>query len=183
LRAGRKLWWFYLIALAVFLADQVSKKWIEQNLGPGDKIEVLGNFFVITFIKNPGAAFGILKEQTVFFLIVTVIVVSGIVWYMHRAYRTSGPLPPVGLALILGGAIGNFVDRAIYGEVVDFLQFTFGTWVFPIFNLADTGITVGVCLLLLDAVLAFARKDDRKDGDKTEEERDRQGEERPQFDG
>jgi len=178
LRAGRKLWWFYLIALVVFLVDQTSKKWIE-HLGPGDPIEVLGDFFVITFIKNPGAAFGILKEQTVFFLIVTVVVVSGIVWYMHRVYRTSGPLPPVGLALILGGAIGNFVDRVIYGEVVDFLQFTFGTWVFPIFNLADTGITVGVCLLLLDAVLPFARKDGRKDGDETGREKERQGEERP----
>ena len=183
MRAGRKLWWFYLIALIVFLVDQVSKKWIERNLGPGDRIEVLGDFFVITFIKNPGAAFGILKEQTVFFLIVTIVVVAGIIWYMHRTHRTSGPLPPLGLALILGGAIGNFVDRAIYGEVVDFLQFTFGTWVFPIFNLADTGITVGVGLLLLDALLAFARKDDRKGRDEAGREGDRPGEEHPQFDG
>lgn len=175
--------WYYLIALVVFGIDQISKKWIERNLDWGDRIEVLGDFFVLTFIRNPGAAFGILKEQTVFFLIVTIVVVFGIIWYLHRSQRTSGPLLSTALALILGGAIGNFVDRALYGEVVDFLQFTFGRYVFPIFNLADTAIVTGVGLVILDAVLAM-RRDSRTDRDREagpEERPDR--EERPQLDG
>ncbi len=176
--------WFYLIALVAFATDQIAKKWIERTLNPGDRVEVLGDFFVLTLIRNSGAAFGILQRQTVFFLTITVIVVAGIVWYLHRSYRSSGFMLPTGLALILGGAVGNFVDRALYGEVVDFLQFTFGKYVFPIFNLADTAIVTGVGLVLLDALLAMRREsgEEQVHGE-TGREDGPDREERPQLDG
>ncbi|MFB9325402.1 signal peptidase II [Paenibacillus aurantiacus] len=146
--------YYYWIALFVFVIDYVSKKVIESKLELHEIIPVIGDFFVVTSIRNRGAAFGILQEQRFFFIAITLIVVGAIVWYIHRN-RNGRPLLLVGLGLVLGGAVGNFLDRAIYGEVVDFLQFTFGSYVFPIFNLADTGICVGVGLILLDSFLSM----------------------------
>src|SRR5690606_5289854 len=120
------LWVYYAVAIVVFLLDYVTKKLIETHLELYERIEVLGNFFILTSIRNRGAAFGILQEQRLFFLIITLIVVAGIVWYFWKSYRTGSRLLLVALAMILGGAIGNFLDRALYGEVVDFLQFNFG---------------------------------------------------------
>jgi signal peptidase II len=171
-------YYFYWIALIVLVLDQISKKIIDAQLEIGERIKVLGDFFVITSIRNTGAAFSILQEQTVFFILITLAVVVGIVWYIHRNRNSGKVLMLFALGLILGGALGNFLDRALYGEVVDFLQFTFGSYVFPIFNIADTGITCGVILILLDTLLdmkkgeADASRDGakRKDGQQHDSE-------------
>jgi signal peptidase II len=147
------LWTYFGIALIVFLLDYVSKKMIERTMNIGDRIEVIDSFFYITSIRNRGAAFGILQEKRMFFLIITVIVVAGIVWYLIRSRKDGSRLLLSSLGMILGGAVGNFIDRALYGEVVDFLQFNFGSYTFPVFNLADTGICVGVALVILDSLL------------------------------
>ncbi|MFC4103893.1 signal peptidase II [Paenibacillus xanthanilyticus] len=152
--SGVLRFYYYWIALFVFVIDYVTKKVIENKLELHEIIPVIGDFFVITSIRNRGAAFGILQEQRFFFIAITLVVVSAIVWYIHRN-RNGRPLLLVGLGLVLGGAVGNFLDRALYGEVVDFLQFTFGSYVFPIFNIADTGICVGVGLILLDSFLSM----------------------------
>ena len=157
------LWVYYAVAIVVFLLDYVTKKLIETHLELYERIEVLGNFFILTSIRNRGAAFGILQEQRLFFLIITLIVVAGIVWYFWKSYRTGSRLLLVALAMILGGAIGNFLDRALYGEVVDFLQFNFGNWTFPIFNLADSGICIGVALVILDSLLSM-KQEKKRDG-------------------
>lgn len=147
------LWTYFGIALVVFLLDYVSKKIIERTMEIGEQIPVIGDFFLITSIRNRGAAFGILQEQRLFFLIITVIVVAGIVWYLVRSRQNGSRLLLISLSMVLGGAVGNFLDRALYGEVVDFLQFNFGSYTFPVFNLADTGICVGVALVILDSLL------------------------------
>lgn len=157
------IWVYYAVAIVVFLLDYVTKKLIEYNLELYERIEVLGNFFILTSIRNRGAAFGILQEQRWFFLVITLIVVAGIVWYFWKSYRTGSRLLLVALAMILGGAIGNFIDRALYGEVVDFLQFNFGSYTFPIFNLADTGICIGVALVILDSLLSM-KQENKRDG-------------------
>lgn len=157
------LWTYYAIAAFVFLLDYITKKLIEINLELYEQIEIIGNFFLLTSIRNRGAAFGILQEQRWFFLLVTVIVVAGIAWYFQRSYKSGSKLLMIGLSMILGGAVGNFLDRALYEEVVDFLQFNFGSYTFPIFNLADTGICVGVAFVILDSLLTM-KQENKDDG-------------------
>lgn len=143
---------YYLIALIVFLVDQGTKYLIATRLELGEQIPVIKDFFMITSHRNQGAAFGILQGQQWFFVVVTVIVVAGIVWYLNKA-RATRKLLPTALALVLGGAVGNFLDRLLNGEVVDFLMFNFGSYTFPIFNVADSCIVIGVVLIILDTLL------------------------------
>lgn len=142
---------YYLIALIVFLVDQGTKYLIATRLELQEQISVIGNFFIITSHRNRGAAFGILEGQRWFFFLVTFVVVIGIVWYLNKA-RATRKLLPVALGLVLGGAIGNFLDRLLNGEVVDFLMFNFGSYTFPIFNVADSCIVIGVGLIILDSL-------------------------------
>ncbi|SMF88342.1 signal peptidase II [Paenibacillus uliginis N3/975] len=149
---------YYLIALIVFLVDQGIKYLIATRLELYEQIPVIGDFFVITSSRNRGAAFGILQDQIWFFIVVTVVVVVGIIWYMKKVKSEGRKLLPTALALVLGGALGNFIDRLVMGEVVDFLQFTFGTYTFPIFNIADSCIVIGVGLIILDTILDGKRE-------------------------
>ena len=142
---------YYLIALIVFLIDQGTKYLISTRLELHEQISVIGNFFLITSHRNRGAAFSILQDQRWFFIIITVVVVVGIIWYLNKA-RTNRKLLPLALSLVLGGAIGNFLDRLVSGEVVDFLMFSFGSYTFPIFNVADSSIVIGVALIILDSL-------------------------------
>ena len=153
----------YVISLVVFAFDQVTKWLVKTRMVEGqDQISVIGDFFTIVSHRNRGAAFGILQGQTTFFLIVTVIFLVGIVYYMHRMRKEGRLLVPVALSLMLGGAFGNFLDRAIQGEVVDFMQFVFriGDWVypFPIFNVADSGIVIGAMLVMLDTLIQWRKE-------------------------
>lgn len=149
---------YYLIALVMFLIDQGTKYLIATKLEIREQISVIGDFFLITSHRNNGAAFGILKDQRLFFIVVTIVVVVAIIWYMQKLMRTRNRLLLTALALVLGGALGNFIDRALYGEVVDFLQFNFGTYEFPIFNIADSSIVIGVILIILDTLLDARRQ-------------------------
>lgn len=166
--------YYYWIAVIVFVVDYITKKIIATQLELGEQISVIGNFFIITSHRNRGAAFGILQEQRLFFIIITLVIVGAIVWYIQASRKTSKPWLLAGLGLVLGGAVGNFLDRALYGEVVDFLMFNFGSYTFPIFNVADSAICVGVALILIDTLLA-AKEDkkslsNREDKDQNEHE-------------
>nr|WP_249529989.1 signal peptidase II [Paenibacillus brevis] len=147
-----------MIALIAFLIDQATKYWIATSLTINEQIPVIGNFFLITSHRNRGAAFGILQDQRWFFIVVTTVVLIGIVWYMLKIKKSGNRLLQTALALVLGGAVGNFFDRALTGEVVDFLQFNFGSYTFPIFNVADSCIVVGVALIILDSILEIRRE-------------------------
>ncbi|MBA9085254.1 signal peptidase II [Fontibacillus solani] len=149
---------YFLIALIMFLIDQGTKYLIATKLTIGEQIPVIGDFFLITSHRNRGAAFGILEGQRVFFIVVTVIVLIGIVWYLLKVIKLGNKLLPAALSLVLGGAVGNFLDRAVAGEVVDFLQFNFGSYTFPIFNVADSCIVIGVALIVLDSLLEVRRE-------------------------
>ncbi|AYB45523.1 signal peptidase II [Paenibacillus lautus] len=149
---------YYLIAFVLFLIDQGTKYLIASRLELYEQIPVIGDFFLITSSRNRGAAFGILQDQLWFFIIVTIIVVGGIVWYLRKVSKEGRKLLPTALALVLGGALGNFIDRLIMGEVVDFLQFNFGSYTFPIFNIADSCIVIGVGLIILDTLLEGRRE-------------------------
>lgn len=138
---------YYLYALAVIALDQLTKYIVVKNMELGETIPLIENVFQLTSHRNMGAAFGILQNQRLLFILITVVVVVGIVISLYRVGR-SQPRISLGLSLVLGGAIGNFIDRATTGQVVDFLDFVLIH--FPIFNIADAAITIGVAILLLD---------------------------------
>ncbi len=159
---------FYLLALGTFVLDQLSKALIVRHFRPGQSIPILPGFFDLTFVLNPGAAFGFLAglpEQIRHPLFVTIAVVAAvlIVLYRHRHLRHYA-LASAALGLILGGAIGNLVDRLRYGMVVDFLDFYLGPYHWPAFNVADSAISIGVSLMLVDLFLEWRRE--RRDGNR-----------------
>ncbi|OXM17450.1 signal peptidase II [Paenibacillus herberti] len=147
----------YLVAIAAILVDQLAKLIIINRLELYEQIKVIGNFFIITSIRNTGAAFSILEGQQLFFLIITPLVVAGIAWYIHQQRKSGNTWLFTALGLVLGGAIGNFIDRLLYGHVVDFLSFNFGSYSFAVFNLADTSLTIGVIMIIVDTLLEDRR--------------------------
>ncbi|MFX3636294.1 MAG: signal peptidase II [Candidatus Pristimantibacillus sp.] len=169
--------YYYWIALLVFVVDFITKKIIATQLELTETISVIGNFFLITSHRNRGAAFGILQEQRLFFIIVTVVIVAAIIWYIQVSRKSAKAWLMVGLGLVLGGAVGNFLDRALYGEVVDFLMFNFGSYGFPIFNVADSAICCGVALILIDTLLAA--KDEKKKASNGEDKGQNEHEQQP----
>lgn len=161
--------YYYLIALLIFIVDFITKKVIATQLELREEISVIGNFFLITSHRNRGAAFGILQEQRVFFILITLAIVGAIVWYIQVSRKSASKWLLVGLGLVLGGAVGNFLDRALYGEVVDFLMFNFGSYGFPIFNIADSAICCGVALILIDTLLS-AKNEKKLDSNREDKE-------------
>lgn len=148
---------YLIVAFIVFVLDQASKWWIVRNIPLYDSRSVIGEFFQLTSHRNRGAAFSILQNQRWFFIVITIVIMVGILWYMKRTVREKKRLLTFALSLVLGGALGNFVDRALFGEVVDFLKFHFAfiNYTFAIFNLADSAIVIGVILIFLDSVIAW----------------------------
>jgi signal peptidase II len=144
----------FSVAAILFVLDQVTKWLIVRNLELHQVIPVIGDFFGITSHRNGGAAFGILQNQRWFFVAITLLIVVALIVYMRKNVREGNRLAAYALAFILGGALGNFIDRLLFGEVVDFLQLYFGfaDYYFPNFNVADSAITIGVGLMLLDAL-------------------------------
>jgi signal peptidase II len=157
---------YYLIALVIFLLDQATKWMIVHNIPLFESRPVIDEFFQLTSHRNRGAAFSILQNQRWFFVIITLIVMVGIIWYLRRTVQSNKRLLSFALSLLLGGALGNFLDRALFGEVVDFLQFRFTfsffghdiDYIYPIFNIADSAIVVGVILIFLESLLTWRKE-------------------------
>jgi signal peptidase II len=153
----RKDWrWLTLVIAAVVIAlDRVSKLWIVAHIQIGRAIIVIPKVFRLTHVLNTGAAFSMFEDAKsqvmvrnvlIGFSIVAVLVVLVLLWKVGRTIT----LTSVALSLILGGAIGNLYDRLMYRHVVDFLEVHIGTYHWPDFNVADSAIVVGACLLLLE---------------------------------
>lgn len=157
---------FYLIALAILLLDQASKQVIIRTFRLGQSIPVIPGFFDIVYVLNPGAAFGFLatlseQVRNPFFILISIVAVALIIFY-HARYLRSHRLASVALGLILGGAIGNLMDRLRHGVVVDFLDIHVYQYHWPAFNVADSAISIGVSLMILDMLLEWYR-DRRRD--------------------
>ena len=154
---------FWLTA-AVVAVDQLTKAWIVSTYPLGMELEIIPGFFRLVHARNRGIAFGIPGASGPTIQLVLLIVVVGIVafvaWQLTRAGGDG--LAGVGLALVLGGAIGNIVDRVLRGEVVDFLDFYLasggGEHHWPAFNVADSAISVGACCVILAEVLAHMKE-------------------------
>lgn len=148
---------YYLIAIIIIAIDQFSKWLIVKNMEVGESVAVMKDFFYITSHRNTGAAWGILEGKMWFFYIITAIVIVVVVYYMQQ-YSKESRLIGVALSFILGGAIGNFIDRIFRKEVVDFLDFYIGDYNYPIFNVADSSLVVGVFMVLIMMFLDEKKK-------------------------
>ncbi len=142
---------FWTIAVTILLLDQVTKNIILTSFGLHDSLPVLPGFFNLTYVRNTGAAFGILAGQEswrhLFFQMISVLALGAIVYLFWTSKRDK--LALWGSALVLGGAAGNLVDRVRFGYVVDFLDFFIGSYHWPAFNIADSSITVGAFILAM----------------------------------
>lgn len=149
-----------VVALVVVIADQLSKWAIIEWVPLYDKVPI-NSFINLTHQRNLGAAFSFLANaggwQRWFFVVLSTGVSAFIVVWLWRIRGEGQSVLAAGLALVLGGAVGNLIDRLMYGHVTDFIQVWFGSWAFPSFNIADAGISVGAALLIIDA-LFFADK-------------------------
>lgn len=144
--------WIFL-AVLVLVMDQGSKIWITTTMFLYESINIIP-FFQLTYVHNEGAAFSILNDaggwQRWFFVSLSVVASIFIVIWLSKLPRSEN-LQSLGLAMVLGGAMGNLIDRLRFGYVIDFLDVYYQTWHWPIFNVADSAITVGVFLLLFDS--------------------------------
>jgi signal peptidase II len=169
---------YYLITILWVALDQWTKKWTVTNMTIGQTIPLIENVFHLTYSNNYGAAFSILQNKQTFLILFTGIMMIAMIVYMFSQRKKVGAWVMVSLALIVGGGIGNLIDRVVNGYVVDMLDFRLWN---PIFNVADVGVTCG-CVLLVLAVFfsepAFRKKtkqirrtkreeDERKTGAKT----------------
>ena len=140
-----------IVAGSVLLLDQLTKVYIDRTFALYQSVEVVANFFHITYLRNKGAAFGILADSAFrvpFFIGVSLLAVAMILWYFRQLPQNQVG-QQLGLSLILGGALGNLIDRIRLGEVIDFLDVHWYRHHWPAFNVADSAICVGVGLLLL----------------------------------
>ena len=138
---------FLVILLVTVALDLYSKFIVMNKMVLGESIPIWTNIFHFTYIQNPGAAFGMLAGKTWFFVVITSLVLLGLA-VSYRWINKAGVLYQVALGLVAGGAIGNLRDRIVYTKVIDFLDFR----IWPVLNLADTAICIGVALILLDAL-------------------------------
>lgn len=143
----------YLLASIIFIAlDQFSKFYIVQSIKYGTKIQIIRNFFSLTNVRNFGAGFSILQNQRTFLVFVPIVAVF-VLTYLLVTEKNKRKITSISYILIIAGAIGNLIDRVRLGFVIDFLDFIIFGYDFPVFNLADTFITIGCFLLIIDNLL------------------------------
>lgn len=136
---------YYIIAMILIGLDQVSKYLTVQEIALGEVVPVIPNVLSLTYIRNSGAAWSILEDQMIFFYVITVVVVGSLIYFLHTEGKRS-PIASTGIAFIMGGAIGNFIDRLHLKYVIDMIRLEFIN--FPIFNVADMALTIGVIILI-----------------------------------
>lgn len=159
------MFFYYILALIIIGIDQWTKWLIVKNMELGESITIIENFLYITSHRNRGAAWGILQGQMWFFYIITTVVIIGIIYYMAK-YAKGKALLGISLGLMLGGAIGNFIDRLLRKEVVDFVDTYIFSYDFPIFNVADSALVVGVALLMIQMFREEREAKEKSNGEK-----------------
>lgn len=143
---------FAITALVLIVLDQLTKYWIDSSMVLHDSIPMLNGFFSITYVRNPGAAFGFLAGASpafryAFFIAVNIVAITLILSYIRKATMAEFRLI-LALSFIMAGAVGNLIDRVRFGEVVDFLDFYIGSFHWPAFNVADSSIFLGAFFLI-----------------------------------
>lgn len=138
----------FLYGLFWLCLDQGIKKIITICIGLGESITLIPSFFHLTYVRNTGAAWSILEGNRIFLILVSIVAI-GLVYYFMIKDKKIQKIEEVAYGVLLGGIIGNLIDRAVFGYVIDFLHFTFGNYQFPIFNIADMGIVIGTFIIIV----------------------------------
>ena len=128
--------------------DQLLKILVRRFLSFGIDLFIIPNFFYLTFSKNTGGAFSLFENNSIMLAIIGIVFLLGIVYYIYHLKKNS-LLEVISYSLLIGGIIGNIIDRFIFGYVTDYIGFIFGNYYYPVFNLADIGIVLSVVLLLI----------------------------------
>ena len=153
------------VALSVVILDQITKAMIRPALALHQSIEIIPGFLDLTRVHNTGAAFGMLNAvdfpmKTLVLSLVAIVALSGVAWYAATV-PLADRLARIGVASVLGGAIGNLIDRATAGYVLDFVDAYWGNWHFWAFNVADAAISIGVVFMILDMLGVGRRSESR----------------------
>jgi signal peptidase II len=153
----RLLW----LSLAIVVIDQATKLWVDSSFSLHERMTVIDGFFDLTLAYNTGAAFSFLADQNGWqrwFFTGLTVVISIVLFIWLRRLHPAHLLTALAICLVLGGAIGNLIDRVAHGHVVDFLLFYIDPWYFPAFNVADSAITTGVVLLIATELFGLDKK-------------------------
>ena len=140
----------YIIAFLVFILDLISKQVIAHVMNVGDSAKVINKFFYITYTQNKGAAWSILEDQRILLLIISVIALFLVNKVMNKEKLSN--IECFSYGMIIGGIIGNLFDRIFFGYVIDFLDFKLFGYDYPVFNLADSFIVVGIILMIIISI-------------------------------
>ena len=150
-----------IVAIVVIALDQVAKALVLHTwpLPQSGEVELLGQWLALTYVRNDGIAFGLFQGIPQLFTITSLMIVAGAIYFYLRHLPEHDRWLPVMLGLIIGGAIGNVIDRLRFGYVVDFIKTLGGR--FPVFNVADSAVVIGICLMAIHMLLTDAPRDQR----------------------
>lgn len=171
-RGFRARWYYLPILLAAVALDQLTKRIVVSTMVLGSSVTVIPHVFSFTFITNDGAAWGMLDDHRWVFMVLSVVGILAFAAYLFGK-RESAPFMDTALSLIIGGGVGNMIDRVLSGEVVDFLDATFMDVFggFPIFNVADCFVCIGAVMLLVSLIVEMVREGRASRTQRTEAER------------
>ena len=139
-----------ILSIIFLIVDQITKILVVNSLVPGENIEIIKNIFNIIYTNNTGAAFSILLGKRIFLIVVAVLIIGVLLYYIKRN-KIEKNKDNIALSFVIGGSLGNLIDRIVRGYVIDFISIKLGNYNFPIFNVADILIVIGVFLLLLSS--------------------------------
>lgn len=139
-----------ILSIIFLIIDQITKILVVNSLVPGENIEIIKNIFNIIYTNNTGAAFSILLGKRIFLIVVAVLIIGVLLYYIKRN-KIEKKIDIIALSFVIGGSLGNLIDRIVRGYVIDFISIKIGNYNFPIFNVADILIVIGVFLLLLSS--------------------------------
>ncbi len=152
----------YIVLILILVgADQLSKYLIDSNMLEGETLPIINDFFHLTYVKNRGIAFGMFQGKLDIISIATIIAIVAIAYYLYKERNKLSMVEKMGFIYILAGAIGNMIDRAFRGFVVDMVDFR-GIWSY-VFNLADVWINIGVAFVLLDQLILRKKRETEED--------------------
>ena len=153
LKGNSNMTWIAII-ISVLVLDRITKYLVVKNIPFDTTVPVIDRFFYLTYWRNKGAAWGILQNGRYFFIVLTIVV---LIMLFFVLYRSKDIMLKISISLIIGGAIGNLIDRLSPGSVVDFLSFYFGSYHFPVFNVSDSFVVIGTIILAI--YLLFVHKE------------------------
>lgn len=137
----------FLYSLIWLCFDQIVKMLVNTSLVLGESMTIIPSFLNFTYVRNTGAAWSILEGNRIFLIIVSIVAIALVYFFMIKDKKID-KIEEIGYGVLLGGIVGNLIDRTIFGYVIDFLHFTFGNYQFPVFNIADIGIVIGTFIIV-----------------------------------